>query len=289
MMSTRALLNLALALVALGLAALIWHRPGLEQDAAPVAITGIDPQQVTAIDLTRSAAEPLVFRKHSGHWQIDGSPAIPADDYQIHALLSLLGAGGIRAYPASSLDLAGLGLDPPQASARFDATQLDLGNTEAIEGLRYVRLGAKVYLVEDRYQHLLNAGLANFAQRRLLPQDAAITALELPGLTLTQTDDTHWQLDPEQPLTSAAAINQLIQNWQRASALYARRIDPGEYPDIIRVTLKNSAEPVVYHIVAREPDLVLARPDWGIQYHITGDVGAGLLGLPEPPTEPELE
>ncbi len=58
---------------------------------------------------------------------------------------------------------------------RFDATQIDLGNTEAIEGLRYVRLGATVYLVEDNYQHLLNAGLANFASRRLLPQEATIS------------------------------------------------------------------------------------------------------------------
>jgi len=282
-MSTRTLVNLALAVIAIGLAALIWHRPGLEREAAPTSITGIDPRQVTSIDLTRSAAGPLAFRKRDGHWTIDGTPAVPADDFQVHTVLALLEANGIRSYPAGTLDLQGLGLDPPQASARFDAVQIDLGNTEAIEGLRYVRHGATVYLVEDRYQHLLNAGLGNFASRRLLPLDARITALELPGLTLTRTDDVHWQLSPEQPAAGADAINQLVQQWQRASALYVRRYEPGDYPDTIRVTLKDTDAPVVLHIVTRTPDLVLARPDWGIQYHITGDVGAGLLALPEAP------
>jgi len=284
-MSTRTLLNLALAVIALGLAALIWYRPGLQREAAPMPVTGIDPQQVTSITLTRTAAEPLVFHRQDAHWLIDGTPAIPADDYQVHTVLALLQANALRSYPAKSLDLAGLGLDPPQASIRFDATQLDLGNTEAIEGLRYLRLGAKVYLVEDRYQHLLNAGLGNFASRRLLTEGATITALELPGLTLTRTDEVHWQLSPEQPAAGADAIAQLVQSWQRASALYVRRIDPGEHPDTIRVTLKDTDTPVTFHLVAREPDLVLARPDWGIQYHITGDVGAGLLDLPKPPAE----
>jgi hypothetical protein len=200
-------------------------------------------------------------------------------------VLGLLETGVRRSYPARDLDLAGLGLDPPQASVRFDATRIDLGSTEAIEGLRYVKLGAKVYLVEDRYQHLLNAGLANFASRRLLPGEAPITALVLPGLTLTRTGEVHWQLSPEQPDTGADAINRLVQDWQRASALYVRRYIPGDHPDTLRVTVQDSAEPVVFHIVAREPDLVLARPDWGIQYHLAGDVGAKLLELPESAAE----
>jgi len=280
-MSTRTLLNLALAIIAIGLAALIWYRPGLQRDTAPQAITTIDPQQVAMIALTRSAAGPLAFRRQAGHWIIDGTPAIPADDFQVHTVLALLQAGGARSYQADTLDLAGLGLDPPQASVRFDATQIDIGNTEAIEGLRYIRLGALVYLVEDRYQHLLNAGLGNFAQRRLLPADVPVTALQLPGLTLRQTDGTHWQLTPEHPDTGADAINQLVQNWQHASALYVRRLAPGGHGDTVTVTLRD-AGPINFVIMAREPDLVLGRPDWGIQYHLTGDVGAGLLALPEP-------
>ncbi len=280
-MTARGLLNLALVAVAIGLAALIWYRPGLEHEAAPPPITTIDPGQVASIDLTRTAAEPLVFHRQAGHWVIDGTPAIPADDFQVNTVLALLQARGIRRYQAATMDLNGLGLDPPQASVHFDATQINIGTTEAIEGLRYVKLGATVYLIEDRYQHLLNAGLGNFAQRRLLPDGAQITALQLPGLALTQTNDTHWLLTPEHPGTGADDINQLVQNWQHASALYVRRYESGGQADTVTVTLRD-AGPISFVIVARDPDLVLARPDWGIQYHLTGAVGAGLLALPEP-------
>jgi hypothetical protein len=287
--STRTLLNLGLAVIAIGLAVLIWYRPGLVRDTGPGAITAIDPQRVTSIELTRTGAEPLAFRRRDARWVIEGALVIPADDFQVHTVLALLEANGIRSYPAGTLDLKALGLDPPQASVRFDTTTVELGATEAIEGLRYVRLGTTVYLVDDRYQHLLNAGLGNFASRRLLPQDAQITALELPGLTLKQTDGVHWQLRPERPEAGADAIDRLLQRWQHTSALYVRRYEPGKYPDTVRVTLKGRTHPVVFSIIAREPDLVLARPEWGIQYHITGDVGAGLLALQEAPAEPVQE
>ncbi|MEZ5541491.1 MAG: DUF4340 domain-containing protein [Pseudomonadota bacterium] len=288
-MSTRTLLNLALAALALGLGALIWYRPGLEQHAGVQTVTGIDPQTVSAIDLSRSGAEPLLFRKQAGHWLIQGATAIPADDFQVHTVLALLQATVVRSYPARTLALAGLGLDPPQASVRFDATQLDLGTTEAIDGLRYVRLGAQVYLVGDSYQHLPNAGLASFASRRLLPEAAKVTALQLPGLSLSLSDGVHWRLTPELPGVSADAIETLVQDWQHASALYVRRYEPGEFPETVRVTLQGVTDPVVFHIAAREPDLVLARPDWGIQYHLAGDVGTGLLALPQAPEEPLQE
>lgn len=288
-MSSRTLLNLALGVIALGLGALVWLRPGLERDAGTQPLTTLDPQAVTAIELARDAAGPLAFRRQADGWVIAAEPAIPADSFQVHTVLALLEAGTVRSYPATDLDLAALGLTPPQASVHFDGLTLDLGTTEAIEGLRYVRQGDTVYLVEDRYQHLLNAGLASFASRRLLPEGATITALELPGLTLARTDDVHWQLTPEQPDTSADAIDRLVQNWQRTSALYVRRYEPGEHPETVRVTLQGVADPVVFHIVSREPDLVLARVDWGVQYHLAGDVGKGLLGLPAPMQEAEQE
>lgn len=288
-MSSRTLLNLALGVIALGLGALIWLSPGLDQDTGPQPLTRLDAQAVTAIELTRDAAGPLAFRRQADGWVIDGTPPIPADSFQVHTVLALLEAGSVRSYPAAELDLAGLGLTPPQARVRFDSLMLDLGNTEAIEGLRYVRQGDTVYLVEDRYQHLLNAGLASFASRRLLPEGATLTALELPGLALTRSDDVHWQLTPAQPDASADAIDRLVQAWQRTSALYVRRYEPGEHPETVRVTLQGIADPVVFHIAARDPDLVLARVDWGIQYHLAGDVGAGLLELQKAQPEAEQE
>jgi hypothetical protein len=279
-MSARLLLNLALAVLALLLVAVVWLRPGLETEDAPTAITALKPEQVESINITRLQGAPLGFRKQGDAWFIDDDPAIPADAFQVRSILSLLQADSIRSYPAEALDLAGLGLDPPLASVMFNGTRMSIGDIEPIDGLRYVKTDTTIHLIEDRYQHLLNAGFNNFVQRQLLPDDAQITFLQLPDLTLTQTDGVHWQLAPENETTSADDIDALLRNWQRASALYVSRYVAGEHDSTISLSLKDESEPVVFTIVSREPDLVLARPEWNIQYHLTPDMGQGLLALP---------
>jgi hypothetical protein len=284
-MSARTLLNLALALLALLLAAVVWLRPGLEPETAPAAITALEPGQVSSINITRLQGAPLGFSKQDGAWFLDGDPHVPADAFQLRAILALLQAASIRSYPAEALDLIGLGLDPPQASVMFNGTRVAIGNIEPIDRLRYIKTDTTIHLVEDRYQHLLNAGFNNFVRRHLLPEEASIIALQLPGLSLQLGDDINWQRIPDDPDTSADAINALLNNWLRASALYVRRFEPGAYEDTISLTMRGENEPVVFTLISREPDLVLARPEWGIQYHLAADAGAGLLSLPLQPAE----
>jgi len=281
-MSRRNLLNLVLLLIAAALVAVIELRPGLQPAATQSPLSTLDPQQVTRIDLVRPAGTTLHFRKTDNHWQIDATPALPADDFQMSTVLALLQAVPVRSYPVKDLDLTQVGLDPVQTSAHFDSLALELGGTDAIDGLRYVRSGDTVYLVTDRYAHLLNAGVANFVQRTLLPESAHIRALQLPGLTLTRPDGVHWQLQPDDPAAGADRIQTLLRNWQRASALYVAHAATTAKGETVRVTLAGQAEPLVFSIVARSPDLVLGRPELGLQYHLPGTAATQLLALPAP-------
>jgi hypothetical protein len=279
-MSTRNLLNLLLLVLAAALVTFIALRPGQHVDT-PKLLTHIDPQAITRIELTRHAAGPLQFSKTGTHWQIDGTPVMAADDFQLHTVLALLDAGVVRSYPVAGLDLAGLGLDPPQAHVVFDQHAFDVGNTDAIEGLRYVRNGDTVALVSDKFAHLLNAGASNFVQRQLLPDGAQITRLELPGLTLDRSDDAHWQLQPEAAGTSADDIQALLRNWQSASALYLSQATDQDSTETVRITLQGQQQPVEFRIISRTPDLVMVRPDWGMQYHLGAEQIPQLLALPE--------
>lgn len=282
-MSARLLLNLALTMLALLLVAVVWMRPGLEPESAPPAITALQAEQVESINIPRLQGEPLGFSKRGDDWFIDNDPSMPADAFQVRTILALLQAASIRSYPAEAIDLAGPGLDPPQASVMFNGTRVEIGAIEPLDRLRYVRTGTTIHLVEDRYQHLLNAGFNNFVLRKLLPEGAQITGLQLPGLTLTQSDGIHWQLTPQDETTSADDIDALVSNWQHASALYVSRYVAGQHDGMITLSLKDESEPMVFTLVSREPDLVLARPQWGIQYHLTPDAGQGLLALPASP------
>jgi hypothetical protein len=290
-MSTRTLLNLVLLLAAIGLALLAYFKPGVKPAETPRPITtGLAPEAAGSITVERLNRDPLTFGKRDGRWfLLADTRELPAADFQVRALLRLLEATATRHYPAASLDLASLGLEPPQARVLLDGVEFRFGATDALENQRYVQAGETVYLVDDQYQHLLNADWTNFLSRQLLEGRGAITRLELPDMTLDYADDGRWRLDPEREGVSADALQTLVDAWQNAAALLARRYEDGATGETVTVHTRDSDEPLVLRIVSRTPDLVLARPDWGIQYQLPGSEADSLFTLPPPAPEPAAE
>jgi hypothetical protein len=291
-MSTRTLLNLVLLLAVLGLALLAWFRPGLKPAETPQPIvSGLAPEQVERISVERLSREPLAILKHDRHWFLPvNNRELPAAEFQVSALLRLLEARSTRRYPAASLDLGSLGLDPPQARVTMNDTEFRFGTTETLNKRRYVQVGDNVYLIDDQYQHLLHADWSNFVSRELLEGRGAITRIELPGMTLTYTKEGHWRIEPEQSDVSADAVQTLIENWQNATALFTQRYAGGpndvQEGETVTIHTRDSDQPLVLRIVSRSPDMVLARPEWGIQYQLPGSEADRLFTLPHPASEP---
>jgi hypothetical protein len=269
--------------IVIGLGLTAWFRPGLEPSATLQPLTTLNPAEINHIQVSRQQRPMLTFDRQAGGWLLAGQPPLPASAFQVRALLAILQAETERHYLADTLDLGELGLDPPQASIVLDdRTTLRIGSTEPLDNMRYVQYGATVYLVADRYQHLINADRTNFIERRLLDPAAVITRLSLPDLTLAQTAAGHWELLPDNPDISAAAIQQLLTNWRQASALYVRAYEKGTAGARITLDLAGSDVPLVFELVSRSPELVLARPDLGIQYHFSAGAADRLLGIGTP-------
>lgn len=287
-MSTRTLLNLGLAVLAVALVLMVIYRPGLEPEVVPQAIiTDLAPDAVVSITVIREPREQLTFTKQAERWYLfTGEHELPAAEFQVNALLRLLQATADNHYPAASLDRAQLGLEPPQVTVTFSDRQVRIGATDALDKRRYVQVDDTVYLIDDQYQHLVNAEPTNFITRKLLAERGAITRLELPGLTLNQSENTHWQLHPANDSVSADALQQLIDNWQNTSALYVSSYDGTATAEQVTIHTAGQPEPLVLQVVSHAPDLVLARPDWGITYHLTSSLEDRLLALPE--TEKEI-
>jgi len=283
-MSARTLLNLGLAALALGLVLVVVYRPGLEPAAVPQAIiTELTPDKVVSITVTRKPREPLTFTRQSEHWYLfTGKQELPAAEFQVNALLRLLQATTDTRYPAASLDLHQLGLKPPQATVSFNEREVRFGVTEALKKRRYLQVGDSVYLVADNYQHLINAEPGNFIARKLLAGRGAITRLELPGLSLSQSEDTHWQLKPANDTASADDLQQLVDNWRNARALYVRHYDGATATEQVTIHTAGQPDPLVLQVISKTPELVLARTDWGIEYHLATGVGDHLFALPKP-------
>lgn len=288
-MSTRSLLNLGLAILALVLVLVVIYKPGLEPEAIPHSITTLTAtDEVTAIHIERDTRPPLSFIKRDGNWYLSGEAGDrPAAEFQVQALLRVLQATYANSYPADSLDLETLGLQPPQATVTLGAVEILFGATEALEDRRYVQINESVYLINDQYQHLISAERSNFIARKLLAGRGVITRLELPDKTLAYTEDKQWQLTPDDNEVGADAVQQLVDNWQNATALYVRDYDGKETEESVSLHTRDQDEPVTLGIISRTPHLILARPDWGIQYHMPDHVENSLFTLQQPVPQPE--
>jgi len=288
-MSSRTLLNLTLATIALLLGLVVVYQPGLEKSAVAPPISNLEADSISNIRITRKERTPLTFTKTASGWQLLKEQAFPASTFQIRALLGVPGTRPERSYPASALDPGNSGLEPPQATLLLDDTLITIGNTEPLERKRYIRHEDTVYLVTDIYQHLINADWTNFIERRLLPENAALKSIELPGLSLTLDNEQQWQAAPAMDTGNATAIQDLVAQWQNASATYIRRYDGTATSAAITLTFSDGADTMTFYINEQPAELVLARPDWGLQYHFPANMRKTLLGMATPETAGETD
>jgi hypothetical protein len=279
-MSSRSLLNLALLCLAGVLVLVIVYQPGITPEAAPQTVTTLTAENISHIQVMRATREPLAFTRRADNWFLTGNRELPASDFQIRSLLAILQAESTRSYTADSLDLETLELEPPLATLILDDTQLKIGATDALDKLRYVQAGDTVFLVTDRYQHLINSDWPGFVARRLLPAQAKLSRLQLPEFSLSLGADSQWQLSPANAAVSPAALQTLIANWEQAAAYYVRHYQDQVTAGTITLEFSDNTEPVTLQVMAHTPELVLARPELGIQYHLQGDMKETLLALP---------
>jgi len=276
-MKSRWIMNLLLlvGIVALGLVAR--YEPGIEAPTETQAITTLRVDDVHRMHVNRPLRDDLVLvRRSPGNWIIDRPAPLPAEDFKIRALARLAEQKPVRSYPAADMDLATLQLSPPYATIFLNDTPVEFGNLEPIDDLRYVRVGERVHLIPDNYLPLMESSFTQFVRDRLLDKDARVEAIRLPDLSLSRTEQG-WQMDPDQGL-SAAVLQQFVDIWQDASALNVQAANPEQSGDAIEIRLKGKETPVRLQIISRKPELVLVRPDYGIQYRM-GNRSEAMLTL----------
>jgi len=279
-MSTRNLLNLLLLAIGTGLVLLIVYQPGLTPEDERISLTAVDPTSIHTILIERERYPSVTIKKQAGQWQLVGDKSLPAAEFQISALTRILQAGAMQRYSPDTLDLAALGLDPPRATLTLNETVILIGDTDALEHRRYVLINNLVQLVDDQYQHLINADWTNFVSRQLLPEQETITRLTLPDLSLSMLDN-QWQLTPESSTVSADNLQNLIDGWKNATALYVSRYQPSDAGETVAIEFDAATPAITFQIASHAPNLVLARPELGIQYHLTGDYESLLFQLPK--------
>jgi hypothetical protein len=276
-MKSRILLNLLLLLGIVVLGLIARFEPGIEAPPDTAAITAIKADDVHRIHINRPVRDDLVLvREAPKNWLIERPAPLPADDFKVRALTRLAEQRPVRSYAADKMDLAELQLAPPYASAILNDTAIEFGNLDPIDRLRYVRVQDRVYLIPDNYLQLMETGFSQFVRLQLFDPQARIESVRVPGLTVSH-GGKDWSVEPQQAV-SADALEQFFEIWRTASAISIQPANPELAGEPVEIHLHDNPEPIVLQIIARQPALVLARPDWGIQYRM-GNRSEALLTL----------
>lgn len=275
-MNTRLTLNLFMFIGVLALIAVVYFKPGVEQEPSLPPLATLDSEQIKRIEIVRGGTT-VTLERRDGNWWVAGGQPVLADDMQMESLLGLPSTVPERSYAAGELDLGELKLAPPETLLRMDNTEFAFGVTEPLQGLRYVRVADRVHLINDRYQQILQGQRTQLASRKLLPADADVVAVELPGLKLVK-NDKGWTVEPPQEKLSADAPQKLVDGWKHASALWVRGYQKAADSKRIVVTLAGERT-LVFELRQAEGETLLARPDLGLQYQLLEENARDLLEL----------
>ena len=264
-MHSRLRLNIALFLLAVALTIFLINTGKKGSVVHDVVLTSIDPARITGIKIIRNGNNEIVFNQQKGQWMMQEPYYLSANKFRIDTMLKLLKAHSYTQFDARKVGLERFLLKTPAVSIQFNHDRIDFGDVSPLGKQRYVLFNNTVHLINDSLYEQLQAPAVFFISPRLLPAEADITAIQLPGYQLRKTADK-WNIEPAKTI-SADKITELVSAWKSAEAITVREYEEKELSGTIRIEL-SQGDPIEFDIVSVPPQLILARPKLGIQYHI---------------------
>jgi hypothetical protein len=157
-MSRAALGNLMLLLVAGVLGFAVWQT---QQSDKPERLTNLSIEEIRQIDISDLSGRFIRLHKRGDLWQIN---ELPADAGRIDQLLKICATPSLLSFEAPG-DLAPFGLEVPKIVLKLNDEPLAFGNTDPVNGWRYVGYAGNVHLIADGFYHHLSAPAEAWVER----------------------------------------------------------------------------------------------------------------------------
>ena len=267
-MRSRLLITLCLLLAVIGLALFLIRGGGEKPAPTDVPLTRMAAAAINQIRIIRKDQDEIRFEKQSGRWIMQHPYQLRASDLRINTLLNLLNAHSYAQYNSKDTQLSRFLLDQPQVSIEYNGARIDFGDTNPLGEQRYVLYNNVVHIINDVLFQQLQAPAYFFINTRLLPERTTITAISLPGHVIRRHQAV-WAVEPTSTI-SADKIVELVNAWRDADAISVSKYEDTTQHDSVRIELEKQAS-IDFVIVHAPPQLILARPDLGIQYHLGND------------------
>lgn len=189
------------------------------REASTPLLPGVQPGDVDRVLIQRPNTENVQLRRRDGQWWLEAPSDVSANDFHIRQLLNVARAHPQADYALADVEPQRLGLDPPRVRLQLDESVILFGDTDAVDGLRYVQVDDRVLLIADRIMPLLEGAWWNLIDRRLLPAGRSLQDVETPHYQMRR-DQEGWQVEPDIAVPAA----DLAADWRNVSALVVREV-----------------------------------------------------------------
>jgi hypothetical protein len=293
-MKNRWILNLMMLVLVAGLVAFLYLRPQTNNDG-PVQheVTTLKLADFNAIKVEFPTQAPTTFEKVDGFWRMTAPYKTRADQLSVQRILSIIAAKTKDKFSAT--DKEKFGLNNPQLRLKLSGVtgteEFLFGTFNTVTDEQYVAYKDSVYLLPSSYAEAATTQPIEIVDKTPLAQPEAKQIAGFDYAHLEQWEDIGLQVDivngkwktnaPKAKITQNELNEWLDYSWKQAQAKQVELYTPDRkiiYP-FFKIKLKDGTK-VHFDKIQESPDLLLARPDEGLLYHFSNDVGFNMLNPP---------
>ena len=282
-----------LTLVA-GLVAFLYLRPKAEiQTEAKYEVSQLKLADISAAKVEFPAQAPVSFEKIDGLWRMTAPYKTRADQISVQRILAIIAATSKDKFPTT--DLAKYGLDNPQLrlmlSGAGASNEFVFGTYNPVTEEQYVSFKNAIYLLPSSYSEAAKTQPIELVDKAPLTPSETKQIAGFDFARLEQWEEARLQVDiADGKWATNVAKAKITQNemnewldfsWKQAQAKSVELYTPNHketYPSF-DVKLKDGKK-VHFDKISEAPELLLGRPDEGVMYHFTNDVGFNMLNPP---------
>lgn len=292
-MKQRWLLNVALLVLLSGLVAFLYLKPKPAAEGNTVyEVSSYKLADFVAISAEFPTQTPTTFKKVDNFWMMTSPHQTRADQASVQRILSIIAAKSETKIAAD--DLEKFGLNHPSVRLRLtkqDATVIEFlfGTHNPITDEQYVLHDNAIYLLSNTYAESAKTQVVELVDKSPLKPTEKIAGFDFSHLE--QWEDTRLNIDliegkwnvsiknakPEQNELNEWLDFSWVHNPAKSVEFYTpdRKIT---YPSFV-IKMQDGTK-VKFDKILESPELVIGRPDAGLQYHYAPDAGFTMLNPP---------
>ena len=239
-------------------------------------ITTFSADDIDRLEVQTGGAR-MELRREAGGWRLESPIRWPANEFNVERLLEIINARTESKIAAADVDPDAFGLQFPRAIMHLGETRVVFGITSNIGERRYTMIDETVYLLPDVYYPFITQGLPGLVDRRLLPKAIALQSLRLPELEIIRGSDNGWRANGGG--IGGEQTELLVGNWQSLEAARIKPYDAAATPRQKIMARLEDGDSLEFFLMSIEPEIVIAHPQLGLQYHFSHDYYYQLVSL----------